>query len=575
MKLSYKQHLFFYFFILFSLFSFILIIVQQHYEKKERKENIQKTLADYIDLTQKYIELNQLNKTTIEQLKDFDLFLLDNVRITIINEAGGVLYDKDIEDYTKAEYHSDRPEIINSLSQPYGIDIRKSATTKEEYIYYAKHFDGYFIRVALPYNLEVKNLLEAGRYFIYITIILFIIVLILMNYVSERFEKSILQLKSFTTSIKNNVLLETVEFPQDELGEIGEEIKAIFKQKEEINQQIQIEREKLILHFQYSEKGICIFNPDFTRVYANSHFNYYLNLLLDINIVVEDNDIFENDIFSSVKDFILDDKRNINQSGYNITRNGKIYKIQALVFDDKSFEITINDITQTEQNRLLKQQMTSNIAHELKTPVTSIRAYLESLQEQKFPVEIQKQFIDRAFLQSERLAELIDDVSLIGKIEEAPSLFQLEEINISQLLSELIVDLGSKLSKNNIKVKIFVEKDKGIHANQSLIYSIFRNLMENSVKYAGENTEININNYLEDKEFLYFSYYDTGKGVAKEHLNRLFERFYRIEEGRVREVGGSGLGLSIVRNAVLFHKGKIEAKIHVKGGLQFLFTLKK
>jgi two-component system OmpR family sensor kinase/two-component system phosphate regulon sensor histidine kinase PhoR len=576
MKLTYKQSIFFYFFLLFTFFTVCIVIVQRYNDKKEKNKVLESKLEEYADLTYKYIRLNQLEPDSFHHLEKFAVFLPDSIRITMIDEAGNVLYDTDIPDPAKTENHLNRPEIQNALSHSYGIHIRMSVSTSHEYIYYAKYFPGYFIRIALPYNIEVKSLLESNRYFITIILLLFVVVLVLINFVAGRFEKSVLQLKNFTIGIKNNKIVSMdIPFPNDELGEIGKEIMEIFYQKEESNRRIKIEREKLLLHFQYSEKGICIFTSDFRKIYANVHFMYYLNLVLNNESPVDIDTIFYFREFYQVKEFITNPKRLQNQFEYKISQNGKSFVIQTVLFDDKSFEITIRNITEMEQTRLLKQQMTSNIAHELKTPVTSIHAYLESLQESKFSAEMQRLFIERAFLQSLRLVELIDDVSFISKIEEAPSLFTMEEIDIYQLINDVKFDITDKLHKNNIAVIIRVEHNTFLRGNHSLLYSIFRNLMDNTIKYAGSNIEININHYMEDEEYHYFSYYDTGKGVQKEHLNRIFERFYRIDSGRTRDTGGSGLGLSIVRNAVLFHRGKIEAKIHTGGGLQFLFTIKK
>ena len=108
-----------------------------------------------------------------------------------------------------------------------------------------------------------------------------------------------------------------------------------------------------------------------------------------------------------------------------------------------------------------------------------------------------------------------------------------------------------------------------------MLYSIFRNLMDNAIAYAGSNIQININCFREDENYYYFSFADTGIGVSPEHLNRLFERFYRVDKGRSRKLGGTGLGLSIVKNAVLFHGGNIEAHNLYDGGLEFIFSLKK
>ncbi|MCC6448200.1 MAG: two-component sensor histidine kinase, partial [Chitinophagaceae bacterium] len=128
----------------------------------------------------------------------------------------------------------------------------------------------------------------------------------------------------------------------------------------------------------------------------------------------------------------------------------------------------------------------------------------------------------------------------------------------------------------HIEMKWQLSDNLSLTGNANLLYSLFKNLTDNAIRYAGENIKINISLYNEDANFYYFSFYDTGIGIKEEsHLNRIFERFYRINEGRTRDTGGSGLGLSIVKNAVFFHKGKITAKNRKEGGLEFLFTLKK
>lgn len=219
--------------------------------------------------------------------------------------------------------------------------------------------------------------------------------------------------------------------------------------------------------------------------------------------------------------------------------------------------------------------MSNNITHELRTPVSSVRGYIETiLNHPNLSTERKTYFLEKAYTQIERLTDLIRDVALITKTEEAADLMPREEVNIAHVVADAQEDLHAQFDQTHMQLFTTLPDDLNIYGNYSLIYSIFRNLMENSLRYAGDGKEIHINCYNITPDYLYFSVYDTGIGVAEEHLPRLFERFYRVTEGRTRDNGGTGLGLSIVRNAVTFHHGDIAVRNRKEGGLEYLFTLK-
>lgn len=575
MKITYRQRLFCYLLLIFAIFAIVVIVIEQKDEKKAKTEELKAKLDGYSELIHAYISQNNLQNGNMLKVDSLSQIMPHDIRITVINEEGKVIYDKDIKDLSTLDNHLDRPEIMTALYQKTGTNIRMSASTQHEYIYYAKHFSNYFIRVALPYTIQTQSLLKAENMFIYIVSGMFVIAFILLYVVAGRFGKSISQLKSFTTKIKNNEPLpQHPQFPDDELGDIGYQLVDIFNQIKKNKQEVEKEREKLIQHFQFSETGLCIFTPEHKKIYANSHFIQYLNIITD-KPVLDAESIFKDRTFSPVIEFIEDETKSQSNYLFQVVKNGKTFRIQTIVFDDKSFEVTIADISRTEKTRLLKQEMTNNIAHELRTPVTSLRGYLETLSETNLPEEKQKQFIERAYIQTIRLSNLIEDVSLISKIEEASAQFSMEKVNLVQLIDEVRIDLTDKLLAKDIKLLVSVKESLTINGNHTLLYSIFRNLIDNSISYGGQHIEIHINNYMEDDYFLYFSYYDTGSGVEEEHLNRLFERFYRVNEGRTRDTGGSGLGLSIVKNAIALHKGEIQAKNRKEGGLEFVFTLHK
>jgi signal transduction histidine kinase len=234
-------------------------------------------------------------------------------------------------------------------------------------------------------------------------------------------------------------------------------------------------------------------------------------------------------------------------------------------------------IVEQTRNRQLKQEMTNNIAHELKTPVSSIRGYLEILMGDK-PVtdEQRKYFIERCYNQTLRLSDLINDVSLINKLEEAEDLFNREPVNLRAQAEEAILELQPKAEQHNITITDELPTDLIVNGNSQLLYSIFRNLIENALEYAGDNISVGIRCYkpADDKHY-FIHFYDTGKGVSNEYLPKLFDRFLRIDEGRSRKRGGTGLGLSIVKHAVLFHGGDIYVKNRENGGLEFFFSLQR
>ena len=184
-------------------------------------------------------------------------------------------------------------------------------------------------------------------------------------------------------------------------------------------------------------------------------------------------------------------------------------------------------------------------------------------------------FLERCYAQSNRLSRLLRDISVLTRMDEAANMIDMERVDISLLVGNIINEVALELDEKHITVVNSLKKSIQIKGNYSLIYSIFRNLMDNAIAYAGTNIQININCFREDEGFYYFSFADTGVGVSPEHLNRLFERFYRVDKGRSRKLGGTGLGLAIVKNAVIIHGGSISAKNNQGGGLEFVFTLAK
>lgn len=231
--------------------------------------------------------------------------------------------------------------------------------------------------------------------------------------------------------------------------------------------------------------------------------------------------------------------------------------------------------TKQEQN-ILKRQLTQNIAHELKTPVASIMGYLETiLDNPKIDENMKEQFLQRSYAQAQRLTSLLRDISTLNRLDDASEMLtDFDDIDVVQLVDNIQRETALQMEENKMHFVCSIPESVKIRGNQSLIYSVFRNLTDNAIAYAGQGTTITLNAEDEGDKW-HFTFSDNGVGVPHEHLARLFERFYRVDKGRSRKMGGTGLGLAIVKNAVLLHGGTISVKNGDNGGLTFDFTLKK
>jgi len=229
-----------------------------------------------------------------------------------------------------------------------------------------------------------------------------------------------------------------------------------------------------------------------------------------------------------------------------------------------------------EDKNRLKRQLTQNVAHELKTPVSSIQGYLETIvSDPGMDEEVKNHFIQRCFIQSQRLSSLLQDISTLNKLDDAPGSYEREPVNILTLFNTILSDVAQKLKEKNITVRTLIGPGVVVTGSHSLLYSIFRNLTDNAIAYAGEGVTVTVQVLSEDENYYTFSFADNGVGVAAGHLPHLFERFYRVDKGRSRKMGGTGLGLAIVKNAVLLHHGSISVRLAQTGGLEFIFSLPK
>ena len=207
--------------------------------------------------------------------------------------------------------------------------------------------------------------------------------------------------------------------------------------------------------------------------------------------------------------------------------------------------------------------------------MAAIQGYLETLlANPSLDAQRRTDFLEKSAAQTERLRRLLADISTITRMDEASQLIQKERVVLNDLIAEVTADMELKPADQRLRVNIDFPQQVEIVGSPSLLTSIFRNLADNAAAYSG-GRDIFIRLLSDTPEECTVSFADNGIGIGEEHLPHIFERFYRIDKGRSRKQGGTGLGLAIVKNAVAIHGGTITARERERGGLEFVFTLKK
>ncbi|MGG7143734.1 ATP-binding protein [Clostridium nigeriense] len=511
-------------------------------------------------------------KNNIFNDKDLNEFSINRtkVRFTIVDSEGNVINDTDNDNL---ENHLDREEIEEAFKNGNASTTRFSNTQGIDVVYYATKIDeNTVIRASVP--LSNVRVFSEGYIKYYIIIIIFVILLSLG--LSLKLIRAIIypvkELEMATYKIANGDYSRRVNiFTNDEIGSLASTFNDMAEQLQSRISDSADKQNKLEAILESMESGVIAVDNKQNVILINPYAKNLFGINRDIIGENISEYIIDYDIISFMRNVPEIETKEIKLM-HPIPRELRIKK--APIINSRKIPIgivvTVLDITDIKRLENMRSQFVANVSHELKTPLTSIKGFAETL---KYVEDnnTRNKFLDIIDKEAERLTTLINDILILSNIENSNKMKE-EEFNPSEVIEDVINMFVNNF--NNKEVKICFE-DKGtkiLIGDRDKFYQMMLNLVENAIKYSNDSVKINIKTY-ENKDYAYVEVEDNGMGIPKEDLPRIFERFYRVDKSRAK--GGTGLGLAIVKHITKMFNGEIYVDSILNKGTKFTIKIRK
>ncbi|WCK55519.1 ATP-binding protein [Aneurinibacillus sp. Ricciae_BoGa-3] len=506
-------------------------------------------------------------------------------RITIVDLQGKVLADSE-NDPTKLPNHGNRPEIREAIRTGIGQSIRYSATMRYDMMYVAVPLkpNGKTIGV-VRVSVTITTVQETIRKLWLSLVGVLIVTLLLFGLLSTRITKSITQPIEEITKVARDITHKQFKSRVTTYakGEVGQLAKAVNFMASSLEQQLSAlqENEKRlegILNNMFS--GVMLVSDSYRIILVNAAAEELLGYKANELIGFRHNEVGRSFSISQLIGRCFETGEKIREELHIYYPTEKIIDINLAAYSNEEGEIkgvivVLHDITAIRRLEKMRSEFVTNVSHELKTPITSIKGFTETLLDGALEdVEISRSFLTIINEESDRLYRLISDILDLSKIEQKRMPLQLEEVDVPELIKETVRILHEEARAKNIVIYLPHEDKIVIEGDHDRLQQIVLNLVSNAVSYTPPDGEVMIETR-EEGQHVVLSVQDTGIGIPPQHLPRIFERFYRVDRARSRESGGTGLGLAIVKHLVESHHGSITVESTEGKGTTFTVTLPK
>ena len=510
-----------------------------------------------------------------EDYKDSKLLSLykfkDNlVRFTVINKDGEVIFDNEI---AKLDNHNNRQEIIDAFKNGSGSSVRYSASLSTSMVYVAtKIDDNTVIRSSVPVNNIRVFTSVTLKYYIAIILLVFVLSLFLAVKLVKIIVYPINELQKVTSKIENGDLNKrAIIYNYDEIGFLAQTFNNIADQLEIRIIDSLDKKNKLEAILESMESGVIAIDNNENIILINSYSQKLFDLKED-NIGKKISDcIIDYDLINFIREIPEIGTKEVKLF-HPIERELRVKKSPIINYLNNSIGIviTVQDITDIKRLENMRSEFVANVSHELKTPLTSIKGFSETLRYVD-DSETKNKFLDIIDKESERLTNLINDILILSNIENIHKM-ESEYFNPGDVIENVLDMVKSQAYKKSIIIKYNDCFNSEILGSKDKFHQLAVNLIENAIKYSNENGIVKIDLTLEEQYFV-FKVKDNGIGIPKNYIPRIFERFYRVDKSR--STRGTGLGLAIVKHIVKLFNGEISVKSKVGIGSTFTVKIKK
>lgn len=475
-----------------------------------------------------------------------------NKRITLISPDGDVIADTSANE-AELSNHADRQEVVDALKNGKGKSIRYSNTLAEKTVYYAmKMDDGNILRVSTTQYTVVTILMSL----IQPILIVFVVAVVLSFVLSQKISKSIIKpINELDLDNPSN------NEPYDELAPL---LQKISKQKRTIEEQIkeaEHKQEEFRLITENMKEGFIVVDKQMNLL----TYNRSALRLLGIDKEKPEDILTEPDdnLF-----FVMDKALKGEREKSDLTLGNNNYRLIANpVFENDRVigaVVLIIDVTESVKREQLRREFTSNVSHELKTPLTSISGFAEIMKNGGTPDTVVTDFSSSIYDEAQRLISLVNDIIKISELDEKDVQSDSEEVDLYEMSADIINRLKPVADKRNISLNLIGESTI-VSGTEKILDEMIYNLCDNAIKYNVDNGTVDVI-LSESNHHIKLTVRDTGIGIPQAEQERIFERFYRVDKSHSKEIGGTGLGLSIVKHAAIYHNAEIKVKSELYKG---------